>query len=291
MSSKENAMLQKGINYQGSNLVGKLYERKVSPDGLAFYSATLDPVVTFVGVMHTTANKNLQQDTNISVSDVTLQTAFNIESLFGDNNNLVLIVEDQGQQGLEGRVIFGKQLDYNKVVDIYHFHGQIIPDNLEQFLLPFGSSPANLNMNSLPLFITLNCWENIPVYAGYSLLPNQKPPYISVNVIQTGAYQYPTLSNTKVLDNWLWDDVSICFVGVEAQTIQRILYYLYENAINGVEPVINTPFVAVSLKNEENSMLDLSLKLNYYNTKVNYHFSQQNIAYQKIISSTINWRI
>ena len=289
MSSRQNVMLNTGIAKIGNSLTGQLYEKKLSSDGLIYFSATLNEPVTFTGVMHTSSSNDLQEDTNSTNSVVTLETGLNIENLFGDNGSLVFIISNVENISVDGLVVFGKQNDYNRVADICHYIGQVIPSELTSFVLANGEVTPLLNFNSIPLWLSLDIYEGIPIYAGFSMLSNRKAPYIVANIINTGAYSFPILDNTGELDNWLYDDVGLIFINVEANVIQRILYSLFQNAQNNIQPVINNPMLSTTLENIPDVVADLSLKKQYYQGRVNYHFSQTNIAFQKILDINIKW--
>jgi hypothetical protein len=295
IKSRQNQMLEYGISKMGNTLIGQLYEKKITFEGIPYFEATLDEPINFIGVMHTSSEIELKEDTNATGSRVTLETALDIENLFGDNANMVLIVQDLTEQTVDGMVIFGKQNDYNQVNDIFHYIGEVVPSTLTPFILPNGNTPPALMFNCLPLLLNAvdednnSVWQNIPVYAGYSLLANATPPYIVVNSISSESYQFPTTSETGVLDSWLKDKITIGFINVPANTIQQILNTLYNNAQNGIPPIVNTPFMATSLENMPNTIVDLTLKKQYYIGNVNYHYSQTDIAFQKIKQATINW--
>jgi hypothetical protein len=252
--------------------------------------------ITVDGSLHYAVHVEQTDEENLAINDVVFTAESRIDA-FNDNGPNVLYIATPADPPLEGiRFAFAGRGPYYEQADLYHYSGQAIYADMETQIIDTLAGFDRTNVivsNSLPIWLSMNQvvkrpWINFVLPC--QLFParlspqNLKPPYGTVNVLETTALQAsPRLSKNLSHSQLCEDRVQITLWGLRNFNAMDFVDFVNEFIGNSrVIGLLNMPAM-VDDKRHQTELLTLAQKktIEY---QVSYNQEQaRNISRQLIL--------
>lgn len=227
---------------------------------------------TVQGSLHYTTN-NVQENTQVFGKNfVTFTTDKDIDD-FNDigENELFIGTWDNIQWA------FSQRGNYYSQAGLYHYTGEAINPIMRSQIIDdltyFDSS--KIVVDSLPIWLSLDKYAK--VYPAYRGLQNIRPPFISVEVLDTKPLmQRPYVDKDNNRDQWCMDTVELTCYGMNNNAILDYIRYVvidsalkYQNewGINN-SPIQKTINIPQSELNVTANAKKITFEINYYQTRI-----------------------
>jgi len=227
---------------------------------------------TVQGSLHYSTN-NVQDNTQVyGKNSVVFTTDRDIDD-FNDigENELFIGAWDDVQFS------FSQRGNYYAQAGLYHYTGEAINPIMRSQIIDDLAQLKTLQVvnDSLPIWMSLN--SICPVYPAFRGLQNFRPPFISVDVVETlPLAQLPHIDKDSNRDQWCKDKVEITCYGLDNNAVLDYIHnvvrvealkYGNEWGINNV-PVSKTVNIPQSELNVTANAKKITFEINYYQSRV-----------------------
>ena len=245
-----------------------------------------DPSLEFSikGSLHYTTDNTQENTQTYGKNNIIFTTSTDIDDFNDIGENTLFIGTFKDVQ-----FAFNSRGGWYEQAGLYHYTGESINPIMRSQLineLNFFDDSKIVN-DSLPIFMALN--KYCPVYPAFRGLQNARPPYISIDVIETVALQQlPTEDLNSNRSQWCKDTVKLTLFGLNNNASLDYLWYVINAGLNNVDfGISNAPsFKKIDIPQSELNVTanakELMIEINYYQERA------LNIAMQLITSAFIN---
>lgn len=243
---------------------------------------TIDDTIVIDGLFHY-STQNQQDNSQIYAKNSVLFTSSKKLDDFNELGESELLIGS-----IDGiQFAFNNSGNYYQKAGVWCYQGEAInPVMRSQIIDDVGQFSAQKICNdSLPLFMSRSLYA--PIFPAFRGLQNLRPPYLSVDVLETKPYQQLASEETSERRQFCLDTVKVTCYGLNNNQVLDYIRYMVNEGVKNIDFGINNAPVAKKIDIPQ-SELNVTANAKEITFEVNYYQTRATEIAQKLIESALS---